>query len=284
MKKIIRIVIYALAFMLPIVALGTVGYFSTLLLTLPKPTDLDIPRTGVGSLSTKSFDPTKPTVAVVLGSNRTEGTDFLIPYQLFSASEGYNVYAVAPERKMTSLAGGLEVMPDFSYAELNTLLGKPPDVVVIPAFPNVESPENKPVLTWIKQQSDRGSFIFSICVGAEVFAATGLLDGRTATTHWGDIDRIAERYPAVNWVRGVRYVDGSTYMTSAGITSGIDAVLHYIAQHNGDAAAQTLSQKMHYPSDAFVDQPQAEQYSAGIGLNIVGLINLLFHWDHPYKI
>ncbi len=281
MKKFIRMVIYVLAFTLPIVALGTIGYFSNLSLTLPKPTDLAIPQTGVGSLSTKSYDPTKPTVAVVLGSNRTEGTDFLIPYQLFSASEAYNVYAVAPERKTTSLDGGLEVMPDFSYAELNTLLGKSPDVVVIPAFPNVDSPDNQPVLTWIKQQSDSGSYIFSICVGAEVFAATGLLDGRTATTHWGDIDRIEALYPAVNWVRGVRYVDGGTYMTSAGITSGIDAVLHYIAQHNGDTVARTISEKMHYPSYAFVDLPQVEQNSSSTDLTIVGLINILFHWNHP---
>ena len=281
MKKFIRIVIHGLAFMLPIVALGTIGYFSTLSLTLPTPTALEIPQTGKNSLSTKSFDPTKPTVAVVLGNNRTEITDFLIPYQLFSAAEAYNVYAVAPERKMTSLAGGLEVMPDFSYAELNRLLGKSPAVVVIPAFPNVESPENRPVLTWLKQQSDRGSFLFSICVGAEVFAATGLLDGRTATTHWGDIDRIEKWYPAVHWVRGVRYVDGDTYMTSAGITSSIDAVLHYIAQHNGAAVAQSITQKMHYPSYAFVDQPQVEQYAVGAGLNTVGLINIVFHWQHP---
>ena len=281
MKKFIRMVIYILAFTLPIVALGTLGYFSTISLTLPKPTDLAIPQTGVGSLQTKSYDPTKPTVAVVLGSKRTEDTDFLIPYQLFSASEAYNVYAVAPERKVTSLAGGLEVMPDYSYAELNTLLGKSPDVVVIPAIPNPDSADNQPVLTWIKQQSDSGSYIFSICVGAEVFAATGLLDGRTATTHWGDIDRIEALYPAVHWVHGVRYVDGGTYMTSAGITSGIDAVLHYIAQHNGDALAQNISEKMHYPSYAFVDQPQVEQYSAGTDLTLLGLINILFHWNHP---
>ncbi len=280
MKKSIRIIIYVLAFTLPIVALGTIGYFSILSLTLPKPTELDIPQAGVGSLSTKSFDPTKPTVAIVLGSNRTESTDLLIPYQLFSASDAYNVYAVAPERKTTSLAGGLEVMPDYSYADLNALLGKSPDVVVIPAFPNVGSPENKPVLAWIKQQSDRGSYILSICVGAEVFAATGLLDGRTATTHWGDIGRIEGLYPAVNWVRGVRYVDGGTYMTSAGITSGIDAVLHYIAQHNGDVVARAISEKMHYPSYAFVDQPQVEQYSTGTDLTTVGLINTLFHWNH----
>jgi hypothetical protein len=70
-------------------------------------------------------------------------------------------------------------------------------------------------------------------------------------------------------------------MTSAGITSGIDAVLHYIAQHNGDAVAQTVAKKMHYPSYAFVDQPQVEQYSAGTDLTLVGLINILFHWNHP---
>lgn len=276
MKKFIRIGIYVLAFTLPIVALGT---FSILSLTMPNPTELEIPRMGVGSLSAKGYDPTRPTVAVVLGSSRTEVTDFLIPYQLFSAAEAYNVYAVAPERRMTSLSGGLEVMPDYSYAELDTLLGKSPDVVVIPAFPNVDSPENEPVLTWIEQQSERGSFIFSICVGAEVFATTGLLDGRTATTHWGDIGRIEALYPAVNWVRGVRYVDGGTYMTSAGITSGIDAVLHYIAQHNGEDAARAVSENMHYPSYAFVDNPQVEQYSASTDLFMAGLINILFHWD-----
>jgi len=108
-----------------------------------------------------------------------------------------------------------------------------------------------------------------------------LLDCRTATTHWGDIDRIEALYPSVNWVRGVRYVDGGSYMTSAGITSGIDAVLHYIAQHNGDAVAQTISEKMHYPSYAFVDKPQVEQNSAGTDLTLLGLINILFHWNHP---
>lgn len=281
MKTFIKLVLYGLAFVLPVAALGAFGFYSTVSLTSFTPTNLDIPRTGVGSLSIKSFDPTKPTVAVVLGSHRTEDTDFLIPYQLFSASGAYNVYAVAPERRMTSLAGGLEVMPDFSYADLDTLLGKAPDVVVIPAFPNVDSPQNAAVLTWIRQQSDRGSFIFSICVGAEVFAATGLLDDRTATTHWGDIDRIEARYPAVNWVRGVRYVDGNSYMTSAGITSGIDAVLHFIALHHGDAAAQAIAQNMHYPNYTFVDQPQVEQYVAPTNLTLVGLINVLFHWDHP---
>ncbi|MEO8287098.1 MAG: DJ-1/PfpI family protein [Chloroflexota bacterium] len=284
MKKVIKIVIrlakYPLAFLLPVVALGAYGFYSTTQLEMPRPTTLDIPQTGAGALSTKSFDPTKPTVAIVLGSDRTEITDALIPYEIFSAAGAYNVYAVAPERNVVSVAGGLEVMPDFSYAELDALLGKSPDLVVIPAFPNVTSPQNQAVLNWIKQQSARGSYIFSICVGAEAYAATGLLDGRTATTHWGDIDRIEQAYPAVNWVRGVRYVDGGDYMTSAGITSGIDAVLHYIAQHNGESVAQAIAQELHYPGYAFVNSPKVQQESADTALTAVGLINIVFHWDH----
>jgi putative intracellular protease/amidase len=279
-KNVLRIVMYILAFILPIVALAAVGFRSTVGLA-SKPTHWAVMREAEGaSLITKSFDPAKPTVAIVLGDDQTEITDFLIPYELFSTTEAYNVYAVAPERKLTTLSGGLEVMPDFSYVELDKLLGKSPDVVVIPAVPKVTSPSNQPVLTWIKQQSEKGSFIFSICVGAEVFAATGLLDGRTATTHWGDIARIEQLYPAVNWVRGVRYVDGGTYMTSAGITSGIDAVLHYIAKHNGNDLAQAVSQKVHYPSFAYVNNPQVEQYPP-VSVTPLEIMNILFHWDHP---
>jgi transcriptional regulator GlxA family with amidase domain len=281
LRVIVRIGLYALAFLLPIGALAALGFYSTLQLTQPPPTALTLPAPGVPARSTKPFDPAKPTVAIVLGHHRTESTDFLMPYALFSATGAYNVYAVAPERTMTALADGLDVLPDFSYAELATLLGKAPAIVVVPAFPDVTSAPNQPVLTWIKQQVAGGSFPFSICVGAEAFAATGLLDGRTATTHWGDIDRIEQAYPAVHWVRGVRYVDGGSYMTSAGITSGMDAILHYIKQHNGAGVAQAIAQQLHYPSYAFVDQPQVPQQSAGISLTLVGLLNIVFHWQHP---
>jgi putative intracellular protease/amidase len=277
----LRLGLYALAFLLPIVALAALGFYSTLRLVQPPPTALTLPEPGSTARPTKPFDPAKPTVAIVLGHTRTESTDFLMPYTLFSATDAYNVYAVAPERTVTSLAEGLEVLPDFSYAELAALLGKAPAIVVIPAFPDVTSPHNQPVLTWIKQQAAGGSLLFSICVGAEAFAATGLLDGRTATTHWGDIDRIEQAYPAVHWVRGVRYVDGGDYLTSAGITSGMDAILHYIAQHNGAAVAQAIAQHLHYPSYAFVDQPQVPQQSAGVSLTLVGLLNIVFHWQHP---
>jgi putative intracellular protease/amidase len=281
LKIVGRLVVYSLAFVLPIVGLAGYGSVSTLALTMPKPVALESGDTSKNALNTKPFDPAKPTVAIVLGSSRTEDTDFLIPYELFSAAGTYNVYAVAPERQAYSTAGGLEVMPDYAYSELAALLGRAPEVVVIPAIPNPGSTENALILAWIKQQAANGSYIFSICVGAEVFAATGLLDGRTATTHWGDIDRIEAAYPAVDWVRGLRYVDGSDYMTSAGITSGMDAVLHYIAQHDGDEVAQAVARDIHYPSYEYVNNPEVTRQSASAAQFLVGIINLLFHWEHP---
>jgi putative intracellular protease/amidase len=280
LRNCLRLAVYALAFILPILAFGTVGYSSTVSLATSKPEHSASADIDLRARPMKAFDPSKPTVAIVLGDQQTESTDFLIPYELFSAADAYNVYGVAPQRKLATLSGGLDVLPDFSYAELDALLGKSPDVVVIPAIPDPTSPQNAPVLNWIRQQSDSGSFIVSICVGAEAFAATGLLDGHTATTHWGDIDRIEQQYPAVNWVRGVRYVDGDSYVTSAGITSGIDAVLHFIARRNGDDVAQAIAHNMHYPSYTYVANPQMEQFSLSTGLFVVGATNILFHPDH----
>ena len=102
-----------------------------------------------------------------------------------------------------------------------TLLGKAPDMVMIPAFPNVDKPA-KSGPSWAGSSSNqRGDRSCSPSAwGRKLSRRPGLLDGRTATTHWGDIDRIEQAYPAVKWVRGVRYVDGGDYMTSAGITSG----------------------------------------------------------------
>lgn len=282
MKKFFRIVLYISAFILPVVGLAIIGLRSTLGMASKPEHWAVIPETPGTLRTAKSFDPTRPTVAILLGSDQTEITDFLIPYELFSAAGAYNVYAVAPERRLTTLSGGLEVMPDFSYAGLETLLGGSPEVVVIPNIPNATGPENQPVLAWIKKQSQEGAFLFSICVGAEAFAATGLLDGRTATTHWADIGRLEQQYPSVSWVRGVRYVDGDTYMTSAGITSGIDAVLHYLARQNGEEVAQAVSREIHYPTFAYVNNPQVEQYPASAAsLTPLALVDILFHWDHP---
>ena len=112
----------------------------------------------------------------------TEIFDFLMPYELFSMTEAYNVYAVAPDHKAKSLSGGLEVIPHYTYEELDQLLGKSPDMIVVPYIPVVDEKSYQPVREWILKHAETS--IISICGGALNVADAGLLDGKSATSHW----------------------------------------------------------------------------------------------------
>ena len=183
-------------------------------------------------------DPRKPTVAIVLGADVTEITDMVGPYEMFARADRYNVYAVAPTAASTTLTGGLRVRPHYSFEELDGLLeGAPPAIVVAPNVPNISSPENRPVVDWVRRSADSGATSFSWCAGAAVLAEAGLLDGHTATSHWGDLARLEKEYPAVEWQRGVRWVDHGNILTSAGITSGIDATLRLLIRTEGESVA-----------------------------------------------
>ena len=77
--------------------------------------------------------------------------------------------------------------------------------------------------------------------GLKLLFYQGLLDGQTATAHWGDIPTLEKRYPRVTWVRGVRWIDRGQFVMSAGITSGIDASLRVLIRVAGDSACLTAS-------------------------------------------
>src|SRR5262245_12519980 len=104
MKTYVRIGACLLAFTLPVLAFAAAGFRSTVDL-MAKPDELTPLReiTGGKSLEGKEFDPSKPTVAIVLGSDQTEVTDAIIPYRLFSEAGAYNVYTVAPDQELRTL-------------------------------------------------------------------------------------------------------------------------------------------------------------------------------------
>jgi AraC family transcriptional activator FtrA len=259
MKNLVRGMAYLFAFMVPVFALAGIGYLSGMEVAMGGKVPLVV--SGQGNYIPKPFDPTKPTVAILLGDSFTEVTDFMIPYEIFSAAEGFNVYGVASERRLTTLTGGLDVMPDYTFDELEELIGKSPDIIVVPAIMGVQEAENRPIFEWLQHQATNDhTLLFSICTGAEVLAVAGLLDGRTATTHWAEIDGLEQQYPKVEWVRGLRYVETEKVITSAGITSGIDAALRIVANYSGVATAERIATELHYPHFEFVTQPQVEQY------------------------
>lgn len=188
MKKMVRIVVYFLAFILPPVVVGLVNISS-----LPRAGQFTVQSSAeqiARNAEPPAYDAQKPTVAVMLGAEKTEAIDFMAPYQLFAASGAFNVYAIAPDKQPTTLTGGLKVMPHYSYAELDEMLKKEPDVIVIPFIPPGSDKGDQAVRDYLLKHSSEKTIILSICNGAENLASTGLLDGLSATTHWGDINGV----------------------------------------------------------------------------------------------
>nr|WP_285547193.1 helix-turn-helix domain-containing protein [Streptomyces lavendulae] len=122
------------------------------------------------------------------------------------------------------------------------------DLICLPAdrqAPVRDYPE--PFLDALRRAVDRGARVLSVCSGAFVLGAAGLLDGRRCTTHWMHAPALARRYPAARVDPEVLYVDEGPVITSAGTASGIDACLHVVRQEHGAEVANTIARRMVVP-------------------------------------
>ncbi|MDX4956559.1 GlxA family transcriptional regulator [Delftia acidovorans] len=111
------------------------------------------------------------------------------------------------------------------------------DTVFIPGVANTMAPVSTDVIEAIRGAAKRGARIASVCTGAFVLAATGLLDGKRATTHWLAADDLARLYPQIDVDPHVLYVDNGQILTSAGAVAGMDLCLHLIRKDYGSALA-----------------------------------------------
>ncbi|ANN17973.1 AraC family transcriptional regulator [Amycolatopsis orientalis] len=229
----------------------------------------------------RAHDPAKPTAVVVVGNEGAVVSDSLAPFEVLATSGAFNVYTVAPEARPVTLTGGLDLIPDLSFADLDRLLASAaPDVVVVPALPDLGEPTTRPVTEWLRRQSGKGALLMSVCNGSGVLASAGLLDGRRATAHWIGIDRFDDEFPAVDWIRGTRYVDDGSIVTTAGILSGIDGALRVteriagldVARRTADAVGWT-----HYSPGSAAPMAQNTFEAAD---TVVGF-NTAFRWDKP---
>jgi transcriptional regulator GlxA family with amidase domain len=111
------------------------------------------------------------------------------------------------------------------------------DTIILPGCADVAAPIPDDVLDALRQAAARGTRIASICSGAFVFAATGLLNGHRATTHWLAADALATLHPEIDVDPDVLYVDNGQFLTSAGAAAGLDLCLHLIRRDHGSAVA-----------------------------------------------
>ena len=117
------------------------------------------------------------------------------------------------------------------------------DTIVVPGVEDASEPVPAAAVAILQRAAGRGARIASICSGAFVLAAAGLLDGRRATTHWLAADALAARHPDVTVDPDVLFVDEGRIVTSAGASAGIDMCLHLIARDHGQAVAADSSRR-----------------------------------------
>ncbi|MEN8652046.1 helix-turn-helix domain-containing protein [Streptomyces sp. 21So2-11] len=130
------------------------------------------------------------------------------------------------------------------------------DTVIVPACGDIEADLSADLVDAVRAAHDRGARLVSLCTGAFVLAAAGVLDGRRATTHWEHTAALAARYPLVQVDPGVLYVDEGTVLTSAGKAAGMDLCLHIVTADHGAAVANALARRLVLPAHRAGGQAQ----------------------------
>lgn len=120
--------------------------------------------------------------------------------------------------------------------------------VIVPACGDVDADPPADLVTAVRAAHERGARLVSLCTGAFVLAAAGVLDGRRATTHWEHTAALAARYPRVEVDPDVLYIDEGSVLTSAGKAAGMDLCLHIVAADHGAAVANSLARRLVVPA------------------------------------
>src|SRR6202142_4212164 len=116
--------------------------------------------------------------------------------------------------------------------------------IMIPGWQGIDVPVPMPVVGALRQAHSRGARLLSICSGSFVLAATGLLDGKRATTHWRYAEVLQRRYPRIQVDRNVLYVDEGQILTSAGSAARPDLFLHLVRRDYGPAVANQVARRL----------------------------------------
>ncbi|AYF75517.1 helix-turn-helix domain-containing protein [Nocardia yunnanensis] len=155
----------------------------------------------------------------------------------------FRVCGAQPGKPLRSSSPGIQVTPEYGLEELRDA-----DLVAVPAFPILsDNPFDQRVVDAVRDASDRGATVLTVCSGAFLAGAAGLLDGRKCTTHWRYVDLLAEQFPQATVDPDVLFVDEGNLITSAGTAAGIDASLHLVRRELGSSVANAIARRMVVP-------------------------------------
>jgi AraC family transcriptional regulator, transcriptional activator FtrA len=151
---------------------------------------------------------------------------------------------------------GMKVVPDAGLDRLADA-----GTIIIPGWSGIDTPVPAAIVKALRSAHAQGARLLSICSGSFVLAAAGLLDGKTATTHWRYADALQRGYPSVRVDPDVLYVDEGQLLTSAGSAAGLDLCLHLVRRDHGSDTANHIARRLVIPPHRdggqaqFVQQP-----------------------------
>lgn len=181
--------------------------------------------------------------------DHVEVLDFAGPYEVFTCASRVAAAGAAPFRVRTIGASsapvraraGLVLHPETTFADCGPL-----EVLIVPGGVVSAELARPEVTAWIAGMAREAELTASVCTGALLLAAAGLLDGRAATTHWEDAAELQAGWPQVRVRAARRWIDTGAVVTSAGISAGIDMSLHLVERLAGRALAERTARQMDY--------------------------------------
>jgi transcriptional regulator GlxA family with amidase domain/YHS domain-containing protein len=180
--------------------------------------------------------------------------DFVGPWEVFQDTMlddlrmPFQLYTVSATSKPIRASGGMKIVPDYTFA--NAPL---PKVLVIPAQGN-DSPA---VMDWIRKASQTADVTMSVCTGAFLLAKSGLLDGKSATTHHNSYKIFERQFPNITMKRGARFVEQGKLASAGGLTSGMDLAMRVVERYFGRDVAEKNAYYMEYQGDGWKDSTGA---------------------------
>ena len=139
--------------------------------------------------------------------------------------------------------GGITVTAECGLEALDTA-----GTIVVPGWSAIDAAVPQPLIERLVAAHARGARLVSICSGATVLAATGLLEGKTIATHWRYAEALAHRFPQVNVDASVLYIGDGQIFTSAGSSAGIDLLLHLVRCDFGAEKANAVARRLVMPA------------------------------------
>jgi AraC family transcriptional activator FtrA len=140
--------------------------------------------------------------------------------------------------------------------------------IIVPGWRGADEPVPQQLCEALQAAHLRGARVMSICSGVFVLAAAGLLNGLSASTHWRYTDKLQQRYPEIQVMPDVLYIDNGSVLTSAGSAAGIDLSLHLVRRDYGQAAANSVARRLVVPPHRvggqaqFIEQPIPVAYES----------------------